>query len=422
MRLNVTSEIGRLRRVLVHRPGREIDEMTPSMMERLLFEDILFGDDARLEHHTFRRVLERSGAEVLDAEDLLAEALATAGGRRFLLAELAGEYGVPRPVVERLEGLAAGELATALLAGLRAPGGRTFDLDPVPNHFFQRDPQTVLGDRVVVAAMATDAREREALLARTIFDHAPTLAGAAAELFEIDAPPQAAADPGRAYPYPTLEGGDVLVASPEVILIGISERTNRGGVEQLAEYLRREETGFRHLILVELPHRRSFMHLDTVFTLIDRGTCLAYAPVIEPAASGQAPPSSYVHHVDLEAKRVSFEVRLSLRRALDQVGLDLDLVPCGGADLLDQDREQWTDGANAFALAPGVIILYARNHRTLEELARRGWRVLDEEAAAAGPEPLLDAGPTVVALAGNELSRARGGPRCMTMPLVRDDL
>lgn len=422
MRLNVTSEIGRLRRVLVHRPGREIDEMTPSMMERLLFEDILFGDDARVEHHTFRRVLERAGAEVLDAEDLLAEALGTDGGRGYLLSELAGEYGVPRPVVERLEGLAAGELATALLAGLRAPGGRTFDLDPVPNYFFQRDPQTVLGDRVVVAAMATDAREREALLARTLFDHAPTLAGSAAELFEIDAPPQATADPSRAYPYPTLEGGDVLVASPDVILIGISERTNRGGVEQLAEYLRREETGFRHLILVELPNRRSFMHLDTVFTLIDRGTCLAYAPVIEPAALGHAPQSSYVHHVDLEAKQVSFEVRPSLRRALDQVGLDLELVPCGGADLLDQDREQWTDGANAFALAPGVIFLYARNHRTLEELARRGWRILDEETAAAGPDPLLDAGPTVVALTGNELSRARGGPRCMTMPLVRDDL
>ena len=422
MRLHVTSEIGRLRRVLVHRPGREIDEMTPSMMERLLFEDILFGDDARVEHESFRRVLERAGADVLDAEDLLAEALATDGGRSFLFTELAGEYGVPRPVVERLEGLDAPELAAALLSGLRAPGGRTFDLDPIPNYFFQRDPQTVLGDRVVIAAMATDAREREALLARTIFEHAPTLAGSSADLFEIDAPPQATADPTRAYPYPTLEGGDVLVASPEVILIGISERTNRGGVEQLAEYLRREQSAFRHLILVELPHRRSFMHLDTVFTLIDRGTCLAYVPVIEPAAVGHAPQSAYVHHVDLEAEQVSFEVRPSLRHALDQVGLELDVVPCGGADLLDQDREQWTDGANAFALAPGVIFLYARNHRTLDELARRGWRILDEEAAASGPEPLLDAGPTVVALTGNELSRARGGPRCMTMPLVRDPL
>jgi arginine deiminase len=422
MRLHVTSEIGRLRRVLVHRPGREIDEMTPSMMERLLFEDILFGDDARVEHECFRRVLERAGVEVLDAEDLLAEAVATDDGRRVLFAELAEEYGVPRKVVERLDRLDAPELAAALLSGLRAPGGRTFDLDPIPNYFFQRDPQTVLGDRVVVAAMATDAREREALLARTLFEHAPSLAGSWADLFEIDAPPQAAADPSRAYPYPTLEGGDVLVASPETILIGISERTNRGGVEQLAEYLRREPTGFRHLILVELPHRRSYMHLDTVFTLIDRGTCLAYVPVIEPEASGHAPQSAYVHHVDLEAKQVSFEVRPSLLQALDRVGIELDVVPCGGADLLDQDREQWTDGANAFAMAPGVIFLYARNHRTLEELARRGWRILDEEAAATGPEPLLDAGPTVVALAGNELSRARGGPRCMTMPLVRDPL
>ncbi|HEX6203192.1 MAG TPA: arginine deiminase family protein, partial [Thermoanaerobaculia bacterium] len=224
----MTSEIGRLRRVLVHRPGREIDEMTPSMMERLLFEDILFGDDARVEHECFRRVLERAEVAVLDAEDLLAEALAGDDGRSFLFAELAGEYGVARPVVERLEELPPGELAAALLAGLRNPGGRTFDLDPVPNYFFQRDPQTVLGDRVVVAAMATDAREREALLARLLFEHGPTLAGAAADVFEIDAPPQAAADPGRAYPYPTLEGGDVLVAGPEVILIGISERTNRG--------------------------------------------------------------------------------------------------------------------------------------------------------------------------------------------------
>lgn len=419
MRLHVTSEIGRLRRVLLHEPGREIDEMTPAMMERLLFEDILFGDDARFEHETFRRVLERAGAEVLDAEDLLAEALATEAGRGYLLRELGGTYGVARGVVERLEGLAPAELAAALLAGLRAPGGVAFDLDPVPNYFFQRDPQTVLGDRVVIAAMATDAREREALLARALFEHAPSLAGAAADLFEIDAPPPSAGNPPRVHPNPTLEGGDVIVASPEVILIGISVRTNRGGVEQLAEYLRREETPFRHLLLVELPPRRSYMHLDTVFTLIDHGTCLAYRPVIEPS-SAQA-PSVYVYHVDLEAPSVSFAVRPSVRKALDAVGIDLDLVPCGGSDLLDQDREQWTDGANAFAVAPGVIFLYARNHRTLDELARRGWRVVGEQEAAAGSEPLLDAGPTVVALTGNELSRARGGPRCMTMPLVRDE-
>jgi arginine deiminase len=421
MRLHVTSEIGRLRRVLVHRPGREIDWMTPSMMERLLFEDILFGEEEREEHGTFWQALERGGVEVLDAQDLLAEALDTDPGRDFLLAELAGEYGVPRRVVDLVADLPPAEMATALVGGLRSADGRGFDLDPVPNYFFQRDPQVVLGDRVVIAAMATDAREREALLASTLFQFSPTLAGSYRSLAEIDAPPHAAADPTRAYPYPTLEGGDVLVPSPEVVLVGISERTNRGGVEQLAEDLRRDPRGFRHLLLVELPPRRSFMHLDTVFTVIDEGVCLGYQPVIEPAAAGHSPQSAYVYHVDLEAPQVSFDVRESLRDALDAVGLDFELVPCGGADRLDQDREQWTDGANAFALAPGVVFLYARNHRTLEELDRRGWRVLGEREAASGSEPLLGAGPTVVALAGNELSRARGGPRCMTMPLVRDD-
>ena len=426
MPLSVTSETGRLRSVLVHEPGREIDRMTPTMMERLLFDDILYGEEAREEHRLFRRLLESAGVEVLDAQNLLAEALEREGVQRELLDELGREYGVGARVVERLAGLPPAELAGALVGGLRSEGddGRDgqrvpFDLVPVPNYFFQRDPQVVLGDRVVVSAMATDAREREPLLARTVFRHHPRLADGCADLYEIDAPPQAAADPARAYPYPTLEGGDVLVPSPEVILVGISERTNRGGVEALADYLRREETTFRHLFLVELPPRRSYMHLDTVFTVIDEGLALAYEPVIEPRAAGHTPGSGYVYHVDLYARGVSFDVRASLRRALAEVGLDFEIVPCGGRDPLDQDREQWTDGANAFALAPGVIFLYRRNRATVDELARRGWRVLGEEAAAAG-EPVLGRGPTVVTLQGNELSRARGGPRCMTMPLERD--
>ncbi|HEX2251949.1 MAG TPA: arginine deiminase family protein [Thermoanaerobaculia bacterium] len=422
MRLNVTSEIGRLRRVLVHAPGPEIDRMTPAMMERLLFDDILYGEDARAEHEMFRQVLERGDVEVLDAADLLVETLAEGDARRFVLNELADAYGVPLKVVARLSEFSPEDLAYALVAGLRGDDPRRFELDPMPNYFFQRDPQFILGDRVIVSAMATDAREREALLARTIFDHCPRFAADRGPLFEIDAPPTAAADPSRAFPYPTLEGGDVLVPSPEVILIGISERTNRGGVEELAEYLRREETGFRHLILAELPRRRAYMHLDTVFTVIDEGLCLAYEPVVEPAGRGQVPHSPYVYHVDLQAPQVSFDVRPSLRRALAAVGLDYELVPCGGSDPLDQDREQWTDGANAFAVAPGVILLYRRNHCTLEELARRGWRVVEESDVADGTEPLLGEGRTVVALGGNELSRARGGPRCMTMPLVRDDL
>jgi arginine deiminase len=180
-----------------------------------------------------------------------------------------------------------------------------------------------------------------------------------------------------------------------------------------------EETSFRHLILVEMPSKRSYMHVDTVFTLIDRHACLAYLPVIEPGG----PESALVYYVDLYARELTFAVRPSLLRALRDLGVELDVVPCGGTgEEIDQQREQWTDGANAFALAPGVILLYRRNRKTIEELGRRGFRILPEEEVAAGGHRVLGEGPTVVTLAANELSRARGGPRCMTMPVERDPL
>jgi arginine deiminase len=425
MPIRVDSEIGRLRRVLVHRPGREIDWMVPAMMGSLLFDDILDGDEAREEHDLFSKVLVQAGVEVLDAQSLLADVLAHEAPRKQLLNELEAEYGVPFSLVHRLDELPPQELASALIEGIRAPAeisdaGRLlfFQLNPVPNYFFQRDPQVVMGNRVVVSSMATDAREREPLLARTLFEHHPALSGSAA-LFEIDVPPSGAPQHNPHFPYPNLEGGDVLVVSPEIVLVGLSERTNRRGIEVLAEYLRLEETPFRHLIMVELPRRRSYMHLDTVFTLIDRNLCLAYLPVIEPGG----PESAHVYSVDLYAKELTFTLRPSLLKTLADLGLDLDVVPCGGAsEAIDQQREQWTDGANAFAVAPGLIFLYRRNRRTMEELARRGWRVLPDEEVVAGKHDLLGGGPAVVSLCSNELSRARGGPRCMTMPIERDPL
>lgn len=425
MPTRVDSEIGRLRRVLVHRPGREIDWMVPSMMEQLLFDDILDGDEARDEHVMFCRVLERAGAEVLDAKDLLAEVLAAGGARGELLAELERDHGVAAPVLRQLDDLPAPALAGTLIEGIRLPpaavdAGRRqfFALNPVPNYFFQRDPQVVLGNRLVVSAMATDAREREPLLARTFFARHPAFADLAA-VFEIDVPPSAAPQHGRGYPHPTLEGGDVMVVSPEIVLVGLSERTNRRGVETLAEYLRAEETSFRHMIVVELPHRRSYMHLDTVFTLIDRGLCLAHQAVVEPGGA----ESAHVYSVDLYARELTFTLRPGLLRALADLGVRLDVLPCGGAEgPIDQQREQWTDGANAFAVAPGVILLYQRNRKTIAELGRRGFRVLPGEEVAAGRHDLLHGGPAVITLWSNELSRARGGPRCMTMPLERERL
>jgi arginine deiminase len=422
MALRVNSEIGRLRRVLVHRPGPEIDTMVPEMMADLLFDDILFGPEAKREHDAFRGVLERAGVEVLEAQDLLADVLEDGALRQDSIDRLERRYRLGAEPLRRLASAAPAELAAVMISGLRLHDETEerqrhfFSMDPVPNYFFQRDPQFVLGDRAVISSMANEAREREPMLARLIFQHHPDLAGAAPPAM-LDRPAFGGPDHDPEAMVPTVEGGDVLVAGPEVVMVGLSERTNRRGIEELAALLKGAQSAFKHLVVIELPSQRSFMHLDTVFTFIDHGTCLAHEPVTLP---GRA-QSAHATVVDLDAERIAFRLCDSIVAALDEVGIAAEVVPCGGSDRIDQEREQWTDGANAFAVEPGVILLYERNRRTVEALERRGWRMLTEKEVLAGA-PVVDRGKTAVTFVGPELSRARGGPRCMTMPLERENL
>jgi arginine deiminase len=417
--VGVFSEIGRLRRVLVHRPGLEIDWMVPSMMERLLFDDILYGDDARWEHDSFTAVLQAAGVETLDPQQLLREVCQDPAVRREIL-EVMTRVGIEHFVLDELEQGGPQGMADLLVTGIRAPVQRPgtrlrnfYRLAPLPNYFFQRDPQIVFGDRVLIASMATEARAREPFLAATIFENHPALKSYA-DLVRFGRP--SAEDFRRK---PAIEGGDILVPSPEILMIGASERTNTYGIDLLARYLIDHQTTFKHLIVVEIPPKRSYMHLDTVFTFIDRNLCLAYLPVVAPGGA----EAGDVYRVDLRAKEVSFTLCDNLPKALGDLGLEVELVPCGGSSsLIDQQREQWTDGANAFAIAPGVIMLYQRNRRTTEELDRRGWRIVTGEDVASGKVALLGQGPTAITLFDNELSRARGGPRCMTMPILRDEL
>ncbi len=328
--------------------------MVPAMMEHLLFDDILDGEEARGEHDTFRTLLERLGVETLDATQLLADVLGhDDASRRELLDELAApHHRISERALGRLRELPPAELAAALVGGLRGDepprrGAGLFDMLPVPNYFFQRDPQIVVGNRVVVSSMATEAREREPVLAASIFRHHPALQGYE-DLFAVHSPPHEAPDYGPIYPYPSLEGGDVLVVSPELLLVGISERTNRRGLEALADYLRREDTPFRHLIAVELPPRRAFMHLDTVFTLVDHHLCIGYAPVVEP----DGPESARVYRVDLGSGELTFTLQPSLLGALAALGVELEMVPCGGRRLpraaaraVDRRRQRLRGGA-----------------------------------------------------------------------------
>jgi arginine deiminase len=421
--VHVTSEIGRLRKVLVHEPGPEVDRMVPPMMEELLFDDILFGDRARDEHRRFRRLLQLLGIEVVEANELLAEALASEEARSWLWSMLRPE--APQdlrhsPAPESAESA----VATAVGGLLAADDPRgievedLFRLAPLPNWCFQRDPQVILGNGVIFGAMATAARWREGLLARCIFRFHPELSDTSVILDPLHPSHDTG---GYMGPHrPRLEGGDVLVLSPDVVAVGVSERTNTVAVELLVGALAKRDDGPRWLEVVHLPRRRAYMHLDTVVTPLDHDAALVFPPVI----CGSGPQLADTYEIDLQSSNPTPHHRGCLLEALADRNLNLEPISCGGADPVAQQREQWTDGANAFALAPGVIVLYDRNVATADELARQGFRVVAAKDVLLGREEvqLDDEGRVCLLIESHEISRARGGPHCLTHPLERDDL
>ena len=420
--VSVTSEVGRLRRVLVHEPGLEVDHMVPSMMEELLFDDILFGERAREEHGRIRRTLKVLGVETVEAQDLLEDILREPAARAWTLDAMLPP-GAASLRAQLLEAPSE-DLAVVLVGGSRFPrsAGQALDVNdlfaipPLPNWCFQRDPQIVIGRGVVFGSMASAARERETRLSRAIFRFHPELAGTPEWHEPGDAEFERSHVAGAGHA--CLEGGDVIVVSDDLVAVGLSERTNRLGIEDLAGALASRKDGPRFVVVVELPRRRAYMHLDTLFTPIDRELALVYPPVILHGG----PEHADVFEIDLRADHRSWLPRKDLLSCLARRGAGFEPVPCGGDDPIAQQREQWTDGANALALAPGIIAMYDRNRGTLDELARRGFRVVTAEDLLLGREEVdLDAHERIcIAFASHELSRARGGPHCLTHPLQRD--
>ena len=412
MRLHVTSEIGKLKSVLVHLPGREIDVMIPPMMTQLLFDDILYGQVAREEHRRFQQIIRFVAQDVIDVQDLLEEVLADDDIKTRIIRDFATRARLPRRVAAALREKRPAALAEVLIGGIPSEKDGSgelpaFELQPVPNYFFMRDPQVVLGSGVVVCGMATEARRREALLSKYVFRYHSALHG---HRFWADFTDSNG----------TIEGGDVLIASREVLLVGSTQRTNRSAIRHLGKSLQEANAGVKTIIVVELPKQRSFMHLDTVFTFTSRHECLIYPPVILPRGSQPASITT----MDLTKKSMPYTREKSLLGALKKHGFDLVPIYCGGKRAVDQQREQWTDGANAFTLAPGIIMLYERNVRTAEELAKHDYHIVYEDDLLLGRmelETWTDK-KYAIQVAGHELSRARGGPRCMTMPLEREDV
>ena len=425
--LSIFSEIDRLQRVVVHRPGPEVDIMVPDMMEELLFDDILHGDLAREEHQVFCDVLARVADEVLDVQDLFVDALADDGVKLAFIEDFRHLVDLPDESCNALREMPAADVARSLIAGLpwedrllHTHWQKTFDyrVRPIPNLLFMRDPAAVVGHGYNVNFMATWAREREPLILSYVFRHHPRLRHLEEKdrLFDQLTPLLR----GELRLPHSLEGGDTLVMSDKVLAVGCSQRTSVDAIHLLAERLRLDFraglTTFETLLMVLMPKSRSAMHLDTIFTRVSQDECLMFPPYF----ADDSRELLNVVKFDLRQDHLETKVEPGLLKVLQGLGIDLKPIRCGGGDYIKQVREQWTDGANAFCLAPGVITMYSRNRATAEELASSGYRILSADALLADPAlDLLDGSKVAILLESSELTRARGGPRCMTMPLSR---
>ena len=405
--IHVTSEIKPLKKVLLHRPGNELLNLTPDTLEELLFDDIPFLKIAQQEHDAFAKILRDNGVEVVYLENLVAEVFdlypeireqflrqflkeANITGDKYtkLIIEYLNENYPSNLelVLKTMEGMRLSELpkeeATTLIDRVE-----NYDevmlLDPLPNLYFQRDPFASVGNGVLLHKMYSKTRSRETIYDEYVFKYHPDFKDVPLYYSRNDVD--------------HIEGGDVLNLNESTLAIGISQRTNPDAIERTAKRIFADENSLiRTIYAFHIPKSRAFMHLDTVFTQIDYDK-FTYHPAIlgtlqvfklTPGKDGQ---------VDIE------EINATLQHVLEKaLNLDhVELIPCGGGDMIAAAREQWNDGSNTLCIAPGVIVVYERNDVTNEVLRQHGLKVLEMPSC--------------------ELSRGRGGPRCMSMPLIRED-
>jgi arginine deiminase len=409
-RVGVTSEIGRLEKVLCHTPGPELLAVTPATRDDFLYDDIIDLDAAKREHMRFRAILSRF-AEVYEVRDLLEEVVEIPGVRASLI-ERVVDVSQSQPLGQELFEVAASKLVGDFIEGRLVNEGplqqllnvSSYDLPPLPNLFFTRDAAMVVGGGVIIGSMRYTARWTEEILMKTLFRHHPSLSNAG---IVYDGSEE------RRAGY-TLEGGDLHVLREDLVMIGLSERSSPAAFDVLAERLVRER-GVRDILLVVIPADRAdraFIHLDMIFTMVDREHCVIFPP------SFIGPTRNPVLHY--RAGRAGMREMPDLFAALREVGLPLAPIRCGGGRRQFQEREQWTSGCNFVAVAPGIVLGYARNENTFAEMEREaGYRIVDALEYLAGDPSIEEGAKVVITFEGSELVRGGGGPRCMTMPVKR---
>lgn len=407
--LNVTSEIGRLKTVLLHRPGEEIENLTPDLLDRLLFDDIPYLKVAREEHDAFAQTLREAGVEVLYLEVLAAEAIGTNDEvKQQFISEFIDEAGVEserlkEALIQYFNSFSDNKaMVDKMMAGVRKEELKDyhreslydqvnnvypFVCDPMPNLYFTRDPFATIGHGITLNHMRTDTRNRETIFAKYIFRHHPRFEGK-------DIPFWFNRDEKT-----SLEGGDELILSKEILAVGISQRTDSKSVEKLAKkLLYYPDTSFKTVLAFKIPVSRAFMHLDTVFTQVDYNKF-----TVHPGIVGPLEVYAITKDPENDGQLIAVEECDTLENILKKyLKRDIELIKCGGGDEIIAAREQWNDGSNTLAIAPGEVVVYSRNYVTNEILEKKGIKLH--------------------VIPSSELSRGRGGPRCMSMPLIREDL
>jgi len=406
MNLSITSETGRLKGVVVHTPGNEVSLVNPELKDELLFDDIIFLDDARQEHIHMLEIFEAAmpaDGRIFQITDLFLECLQNGDVRKYFIELLINA--LPEDNLQVIEDalleLQPKELLQFVIEGA-TPGIPKFTLHPTPNLLFTRDLAAVVGNQILLSRPAKKARLREALLTEMLVMHHPLFAGLKNNLIQTD-------------PQDSIEGGDVLVVNEKLALIGMSERTSFSALMTAADKMLDKE--FETILAVDIPKQRSSMHLDTIFTFAGKDECIVFPPSI----------IDRKNNVTALSKRngaVQSKSMPSLKIALEEfMERDITFIRCGGKNRTNQFREQWTDGANVLALASGIIVGYERNTNTFHALKEHGYNVVNQyEFIEEFKEKKFDPSGKKIAIhfEGNELCRGRGGARCMTMPILRE--
>ncbi len=410
-RIAITSEIGKLEGVLLHKPGSEVENMTPESAKRALYSDILNLEVALKEYEQFKGVLD-SVTKTYEVKTLLSDILMDESVKNDLLDEILSEEDVFGEE-HFIRGIPSKDLAMQLIEGVPMKKDNLtkfltkerFSLPPLHNFFFMRDAAISIQNKILIGKMANKVRNREALIMKAVFNNHPDF-----RTLTFDPSTSNGCDENC-----TIEGGDILIVREDIMVIGIGARTTTQGIDYILKCLK-ERKESRHIIIQELPYSpESFIHLDMTFTMLDQDQCMVYEPLI-------LRPNKYqtVHITIDNGKVVKINNVNNILEILKKLGVDLKPVFCGGEnDRTIQEREQWHSGANFFAFAPGKVIGYSRNNYTVEALNKNGFEVIKAKDIIRGKTHPDGYSKCVVTIEGSELARGGGGARCMTMPVRR---